>query len=62
MNVPAFMVFIGKTGDLLNLDPVLSENSNLGSCGQLVLMDQSAQPVMSTNPSCLMLVSTMRCG
>jgi hypothetical protein len=31
--------------------PVLSENSNLASCRQLVLMDESAQPVVSTYPS-----------
>jgi hypothetical protein len=30
---------------------VLSENSNLASCRQLVLMDESAQPVVSTYPS-----------
>ena len=32
-------------------EPVLSENSNLASCRQLVLMDKSAQPVAPTNLS-----------
>src|ERR1035438_8215190 len=42
--------YTGESSHGATCQLVLSENSNLASCRQLVLVDQSAQPVAPTNP------------